>query len=177
MMTDVRGTGAPASHSSPGPPRRGDGSTAAYIRGERSDSDVHRVYDSPENRRRLVRAEDLARRRGTTPGRIALAYVLNQAFPVVGLIGPECVSELTDTLHAADISLDADEVNYLEQGRDEAGEGGADDCLECASTSRLRDDLDHRRVQVDAESAHTVGRSEGGGGRRGRGGRRGGGGS
>ena len=103
----------------------------AYTRGERSDSDVHRVYDSLENRRRLVRAEDLARRRGTTPGRIALVYVLNQAFPVVGLIGPERVSELADTLHAAEISLGADEVHYLEQGRDE------EDCLETTSAVRL----------------------------------------
>lgn len=89
-----------------------------YIRGERSDPDVRRVYDSPENRRRFARAEDLATRFGTTPGRIALAYVLNQSFPVVGLVGPECVAELADALHASQISLGADELHYLEQGRD-----------------------------------------------------------
>jgi hypothetical protein len=32
--------------------------------------------------------------------------------------GPAAAYKLADTLHAADISLAADEVQYLEQGRD-----------------------------------------------------------
>ena len=47
-----------------------------------------RVWYSEENFERLRRAAELGQQKGTGPIPIALAYVLNQPFPTVALIGP-----------------------------------------------------------------------------------------
>jgi len=44
-------------------------------------------FDSPANRRRLLRTIDLAEKKGCTPNQVALAYLLNQPFPIYPIIG------------------------------------------------------------------------------------------
>jgi len=44
-------------------------------------------FDSPANRRRLLRTIDLAEKKDCTPNQIALAYLLNQPFSIYPIIG------------------------------------------------------------------------------------------
>lgn len=88
--------------------------SGAYTSGRRSDADVERVYDSAENRARLTRARQLAQQRGTTPTRIALAFVLSQPFPTLAIIGPERVEELKESADLPEPPLSVGELAYLE---------------------------------------------------------------
>ena len=80
---------------------------------EPTNSDIVRVYYSPENWERLRRARTLAESKGATSHQIALAYVLAQPFPIFPLIGPRTVSELEDSLPAIKLSLTEGEVKWL----------------------------------------------------------------
>ena len=47
---------------------------------------------------------------------MALAYVLNQPFPSIPLIGPRTLDELDDSLKALDIALSPDDLAWLDDG-------------------------------------------------------------
>ncbi len=79
-----------------------------------SDSFTAEVYASEENSERLRRAQELAARKNVTALHIALAYVLQQAFPVVALIGPTSVSHLHSALEAVNIELTPAEMQWLD---------------------------------------------------------------
>jgi 1-deoxyxylulose-5-phosphate synthase len=81
--------------------------------GEGPDEDVLRVYDSPDNWRRLERTRELARKLGCTHTQIALAWVLAQPFPVFALIGPHTRAEMADCLGALEIELTPEQVAWL----------------------------------------------------------------
>jgi aryl-alcohol dehydrogenase-like predicted oxidoreductase len=81
--------------------------------GQGPDQDVLRVYDTPDNWRRLERTQQLARRLGCTHTQIALAWVLQQPFPTYALIGPHSRAELLDCLGALDINLTPEQVAWL----------------------------------------------------------------
>jgi len=66
-------------------------------------------FDSPANRRRLLRAIDLAEQKGCTPNQIALAYLLNQPFPVFPIIGTSNPEHAREALGAVAITLTEDE--------------------------------------------------------------------
>ena len=72
------------------------------------------AYDTVENRKRLDCTRVLALRRGFQPNEVALAYVLSQSFPVVALIGPESLSELSSSAAAVDLNLIPQELAFLE---------------------------------------------------------------
>jgi aryl-alcohol dehydrogenase-like predicted oxidoreductase len=78
------------------------------------DAEMARVWYSDANFERLRRATQLAERHGVGPIVIALAYVLNQPFPTIALIGPANVAELDDSLRALDIELTGDDLAYLD---------------------------------------------------------------
>lgn len=78
-----------------------------------SNKDIVRVYYNEGNWERLRRANDLAEKKAATSHQIALAWVLNQPFPVFPLIGPRGVSELQDSLPALDITLTPEEMKWL----------------------------------------------------------------
>ena len=61
----------------------------------------------------LEQALEMAKKRNVLPINIALAYVLNQPFPTLALIGPRQLSETRTSLPALDIALTPDEVNWL----------------------------------------------------------------
>jgi predicted dehydrogenase/aryl-alcohol dehydrogenase-like predicted oxidoreductase len=84
--------------------------------GNLSDSELARAWYSDLNFQRKARAEELGRRLGKEPIQIALAYVLNQPWPVVPLIGPANLAELRHSLEAASIKLTPEDVQWLERG-------------------------------------------------------------
>ena len=59
----------------------------------------------------------LARKRGVEPVQIALAWVLNQRATTVALVGPNSVKELHVAVGGVDITLNADEMAFLESLR------------------------------------------------------------
>lgn len=77
------------------------------------DPDVTRTFYSAGNWERLRRARELAQRKGTTPTRIALAWVLRQPFPTFPLIGPLTLAELQDSLAALQVALSPAEAQWL----------------------------------------------------------------
>ena len=76
--------------------------------------EMHRVWGSPENLERRRRALELAARKNVSALQIALAYVLHQPFATAALIGPRTPMQLADSLAACAITLDDDEVNWLD---------------------------------------------------------------
>ncbi len=70
-------------------------------------------WDSPDNRARRERAEELAKKKGVTPINIAAAYVLHQPFPSFALVGPRFVHETITTMPALDITLTPQEIAWL----------------------------------------------------------------
>ena len=87
--------------------------TGRYSPAETSNADMVRVYYSDANFARLERARELAAQHGVTALQIALAWVINQPFPVVALIGPQTITELESSLAADDIVLTSEELAYL----------------------------------------------------------------
>lgn len=85
-----------------------------HLVAELAELDALRVYRSAANLERLKRARALAGSREVTPTRIALAFVLDQPFPVVGLVGPASVEELDDALLASDLRLSTQERAFLD---------------------------------------------------------------
>lgn len=82
------------------------------------DRDVTRVYYTDANWERLRRARVLAERKGTTPTRVALAWVLRQSAPTFALIGPLRLEELRDSLAALAVAVSPDEAAWLNLERD-----------------------------------------------------------
>ncbi|TRC72059.1 oxidoreductase [Mesorhizobium sp. WSM4307] len=84
---------------------------------DRHDSEeLVRVWYSERNFGRRDRAIELAARLRKSPIHVALAYVLNQPFPSVPLIGPRTLGELEDSLRALDIALSPADLEWLDGG-------------------------------------------------------------
>jgi aryl-alcohol dehydrogenase-like predicted oxidoreductase len=81
---------------------------------DRSDDYVAQVYYSDDNFERVRRAGELAREKGATALQVALAFVLCQPFPVVGLVGSSTVDHLSEAQGAVDIELTTEELLYLD---------------------------------------------------------------
>ena len=70
-------------------------------------------FDSPANRRRLLRAIDLAEQKGVTANQIALAYLLSQPFTIYPIIGTGNPQHAREALGAASLRLTEGECSYL----------------------------------------------------------------
>jgi len=79
-----------------------------------SNENMTQVYYSDENFERLRRARELAEHQNVTVAQIALAYVLQQEFPVIALVGPTIVSNLDDALGALNVELNLEEMEFLD---------------------------------------------------------------
>jgi aryl-alcohol dehydrogenase-like predicted oxidoreductase len=77
------------------------------------DENMIQVYYSEENFERVRRAEILATRKNVPVSQIGWPYVLQQAFPVIALVGPTRVSNLDDTLGALNVELNREEMDFL----------------------------------------------------------------
>ena len=71
------------------------------------------VYDNEVTRTRLTRTKELAGELNATPGQIALAWLLNQPFPVVPIIGARDPEHLREDLGAANVRLSPEQLARL----------------------------------------------------------------
>jgi aryl-alcohol dehydrogenase-like predicted oxidoreductase len=85
------------------------------------DPNLRGMYQVEANRVRFERVKRLAADSGLSVTQVVLGYLLSQPFTSVPIVGCRTVEQLRDSLTAADVRLDADQVRYLEQG------GGARD--------------------------------------------------
>ncbi len=84
--------------------------------GDPTVDDLARIYFSDDNRERLRRAEELSAVKGVPLVEIALAFVLEQPFPVTALVGPSSVGHLEESLRASEMRLTPEELAYLDLG-------------------------------------------------------------
>ncbi|MEV8378212.1 aldo/keto reductase [Kribbella sp. NPDC056861] len=80
---------------------------------DRSDEELARCFYSEANFERLRRAEELAAKYGVGATAIALAWLLNQPYPVFPLIGPRQLSETRTSLPGLSVELSAQDVAWL----------------------------------------------------------------
>jgi len=79
-----------------------------------SDADLVRVFYSKGNFERKRRAEAFAEARGITLFEVALAYVINQPFPVIALNGAEMPDQVAVSARAGRIGLTSAERDWLD---------------------------------------------------------------
>lgn len=72
------------------------------------------VYYTEENWERYDRAKKLAKEKNLSPIQIALAYVLNQPFDTIAVIGPEKMEELLSSYKGALVELTKEEIDWLD---------------------------------------------------------------
>jgi aryl-alcohol dehydrogenase-like predicted oxidoreductase len=77
-----------------------------------------RIYGSPKNLAKRHRADILARKLGATRTEIALAYVLDQPFPVYAIVAVSSSEHMRQSLTAARLRLGPDELRWLESGEE-----------------------------------------------------------
>lgn len=70
-------------------------------------------FSSKNNSERRSRAQKLAKEKGVEPHTIATAWVLNQSFQSLALIGPRTANEIYSTLKAAKVILTDRECKWL----------------------------------------------------------------
>lgn len=87
--------------------------TGLYAPDKFDNEDMVRVYYSEANWERYRRAGQLAKEKGCTTIDIALAYVVNQPFPIGALIGPAKLEELESSVRALQIQLSRNELDWL----------------------------------------------------------------
>ena len=85
----------------------------AKLMSDRWTSDVVRVFYSDRNFKRLVRAKQLASEKGVSATQIALAWVLNLQLNTFAVAGPRTFQEITELFEAFQITLTADEMEWL----------------------------------------------------------------
>jgi aryl-alcohol dehydrogenase-like predicted oxidoreductase len=73
-------------------------------------------YGRGANFGRRDRVEDLAVRLGTTPTRVALAWLAHQGFTVIPIIGTTNPDHLADALGATELVLSAEQARWLTAG-------------------------------------------------------------
>jgi len=78
------------------------------------------VYCTDANFERLRRATELGRSKGGYSAvEVALAWLLEKPFPIVPIVGPRSVAELSSCMRAGALKLGPDEVQWLDLRRDE----------------------------------------------------------
>ncbi len=75
-----------------------------------------KTYENEVSRARLKRAQELGAKLGATATQVALAYLMNQKFPVIPILGTADAAHLKECLGAGEIVLSAEEVGWLREG-------------------------------------------------------------
>lgn len=92
---------------------RGFFSKAAVAGAAHLKPDLRAAFDNPENRGRLDRAIILARELGVAVSAITLAYLTSREVACIPIIGPMTITQLQDSLAAADLRLTVEMVRFL----------------------------------------------------------------
>jgi aryl-alcohol dehydrogenase-like predicted oxidoreductase len=74
------------------------------------------AYRTPANETRRARAAEFGAGRGLTASQVALAWVINQPFEPVAVIGTRSVAHLREAIEAAALTLTEAELAWLEHG-------------------------------------------------------------
>jgi len=83
------------------------------------DADGVKGYCYPVNFERLARTEELAAEKHATVSQIALAWLLNQNFPVFPIVSTSKGSRMQENLRSLEIELTPDELRWLDLQQDE----------------------------------------------------------
>lgn len=73
-----------------------------------------KMYETPVNRQRAERAQQVARECGLSVSQIVLGYMAGQPFPVIPILGCKNHEQLRDSLRAADVVLSGEQIAFLE---------------------------------------------------------------
>jgi aryl-alcohol dehydrogenase-like predicted oxidoreductase len=73
-----------------------------------------KVYFSEVNQRRLLRAQELARKYQVTANDIALSYLISQPFVTIPVVGCRTIGQIRSSLKAVNVVLASEDVTYLE---------------------------------------------------------------
>jgi aryl-alcohol dehydrogenase-like predicted oxidoreductase len=87
---------------------------SAFFAGLPSDGFLAHAWYSEDNLERRRRAEALATELGVHATTIALAWLLRVELPIVPIIGPTSRAELRSSLHAFELELDDDQMDWLD---------------------------------------------------------------
>ncbi len=80
------------------------------------DPTMRSMYQVEANQARCERIDRLRVETGLSVTQIVLGYLLSQPFTTIPIVGCRTVAQLQDSLSAADVRLDPDQVRYLEDG-------------------------------------------------------------
>ena len=84
-----------------------------------TDPEVVAVFDSPQNRRRRKRAQNLGSELGVTANEVALAWVLHQPFPSFAVVGARTAAQLESDAMAVELALTPKQLDYLTAADDD----------------------------------------------------------
>ena len=74
---------------------------------------VRALFHSSKNEERYKRIQKLRSETGLSTGQIVLGYLLGHPFPVFPIIGPKKVTDLEESLDAANGALTAEHIAFL----------------------------------------------------------------
>jgi len=77
---------------------------------------VPEIYPREANVRQFQRIREVAGRTGLSISQVVLGYLQSQPFPTIPIVGCRNLSQLRDSLRAADTALTAEDVAFLEAG-------------------------------------------------------------
>src|SRR4030095_12849049 len=81
----------------------------------KTDDLSHRYYHGAADMAIADRAAELAGRKGVTPAQIALAWLLSKPGVTAPIVGASKLPHLDDAIAAIDLTLDAEDVRFLEE--------------------------------------------------------------
>jgi aryl-alcohol dehydrogenase-like predicted oxidoreductase len=81
-----------------------------------NDQQMNPMYDSEENRDRLLRMERLASDHSLSITQVGLGYLLSQPFSTIPIIGCYTMEQLNECLLAEQVQFSSEELDYLENG-------------------------------------------------------------
>ena len=73
-------------------------------------------YGTAENRKRAARLQALAQKTGHSVSQIVLAYLTNQPFATIPIVGCRTVAQVEDSMAAEDVRLTNEQVAWLAEG-------------------------------------------------------------
>ncbi len=83
---------------------------------DRMKPELRAVYDTPDNRERFRRIQTVCSETGLSVTQVVLGFLISQPFPTIPIVGPQNLTQLADSLSAADVLLTREQVAYLDQG-------------------------------------------------------------
>jgi aryl-alcohol dehydrogenase-like predicted oxidoreductase len=90
------------------------GSSPRTLR-SRTDPFARELYDPAVDHDVIARCNQVASRRGVSPARIALAWLLHKPEVTAPIVGATRPRQLDDCLEALDVRLSAEEMEFLEE--------------------------------------------------------------